>query len=330
MTGHSAPVAITGEDSTEQEWMEARANHRVTASEIHTIAAGGRSTWQRILKDKLNGRTFKGNETTKRGHTREPFLLAYLAEWVNDTIEPNSRLYVHPLMASIGATPDAMGSQRDRVGRVQPFGVEVKSHGYEWGDREDIPAEHYDQMQLGMYVLGFPLWLYGWEVMGPDGEPTLDQPKHRWVERDEARIEFLVRQACAFLDWWDEGAPAADDVPAELDDALAAWADARARKNTAAADEKAAEQIVRAHIAAHPTAAKDGLKLAGRAASFVYAVKTEDVLDADAWAEAEPDLHREWVSLRERADATATAAAALYHKQSRSTRLNITPTKEAA
>jgi hypothetical protein len=324
MTSTTAPVAITDAETSRDDWMEARADHRVTASEVHAIAAGGRSTWRRILTDKLNGRTFKGNATTQRGHTREPFLLAYLREFVDNTIAANARLYVHPEKPQFGATPDGRG----HLGA--PFGVEVKSHGHEWGDRSDIPAEHYDQMQFGMFVLGFDQWLYGWEVMGEDGEPSLENPHHVWVDRDDARIAFLVGQAQAFLDWWEAGAPEADDLPAEVDDALAAWADARARKKAAEADESSAEKIVRAFIDTHPEAKTNGLKRAGRAASFVYSVTEREALDLDALATAEPDTAAALEDLKTRVAEAEKAALTLYHKPVRSSRLVLTPTKEAA
>src|SRR5690606_34414153 len=128
-------------------------------------------------------------------------------------------------------------------------------------------------------------WLYGREIMGEDGEPTLDDPTFQWIDRDERRIAYLVREAERFLAWWDAGAPATDDLPAELDDALAAWADARARKKDAEADEKAAEKVIRDHIAATEGAEDGGLKLAGRAAQFVYSVTEKDVLDEEQWAD---------------------------------------------
>lgn len=312
-------VAATHPNDDRAAWMEARSG-RVTASRITGIANGGRSTWQRILADMLNGSTFKGTASTRRGNVREAFLIDYAREFIDQDIDPNGLLFVHPENDRIGATPD---------GTASTFGVEVKSHDFGW-DRDDVPAEHFDQMQLGMYVTGYDRWLYVWEVMGEDGEPTLDDPHYLWVERDERRIAFLVREAQRFLAWWDAGAPATDDIPDELDDALAAWADARARKKDAEIDEKAAEKVIRDHIAATSGAEDDGLKRAGRAAQFVYAVSEKEVLDVDAWAAAEPDTVADFGALKTRVEEAAAAAAALYHKPARSTRLNITATKDAA
>lgn len=299
-------------------WLAARATG-VSASEVHAIAVGGRAAWQRILADKLNGESFKGNAETDRGRRREPYLLAYASEYLADVV-PSKALYAHPDNPRHLATPDGIG--RD-------CGVEAKSHKFGW-NRNDVPIEHYDQCQWGMHVRGASRWLYVWEVMGEDGEPTLADPQHIWIERDEKRIATLVRNADAFLAWWDSGAPAHDDLPPELDDALAAWADARERKGAAEADEKAAQNTIRAHIAKTPGAEQDGLKLAGRRAHFTYSVTTDDELDAAAWEREEPKAFARWRDLRAEADAIATAAALLYTTPKRGTRLTITATKETA
>lgn len=319
-TTEPAFIRLANSETDRTGWLAARAEHRITASEIHAIAVGGRASHQRILEDKLNGSTFKGNRHTARGHEREPFLLDFAQAFIDPTIQPNSWLLAWADDDRIAATPDGLG---DGVG------VEAKSHGADWKD-DGIPADHYDQMQLGMLVTGFDRWLYIYEVMGEDGAPTLDDPIFEWVLRDDRRIARLLSEARKFLAWWDAGAPAVDDISPELDDALAAWADARDRKKHAEADEKAADAIIRRHIAATPGAEDDGLKLAGRAAQFVYAVTDKEVLDVEAWSAAEPDTAAAYAALQARVIDSAKAAGVLYHKTARSTRLNITATKEAA
>lgn len=317
------PLHAIAEDSLgSEEGLAARAAG-VTASEIHAIAAGGRGTHRRILADKLNGSTFRGNAHTRRGHEREPFLLAWVAENVADCVE-NRALYAHPENPLILATPDGLGADGG-----EPFGVEAKSHDHSWGHRDDIPADHYDQMQFGMYVLGFDRWLYVWEVMGDDGTPTLDAPRYRWVARDEKRIAKLVAEAEAFLAWRAAGAPDADaDLPDEIDDALATIIEARA----AMAEHKKAEAdalaVVRRH--AERTAGEHGVKGAGHRASFTYTRSTTTLLDEDAWVAAEPATYGEWVEARERLAATEEAAVELYHREKPSTRLLVTETKDPA
>ena len=320
MTTHDLIPLVSSDD--EEAWHELRARG-VTASEVHRIASGGRKQWRRILDDKLNGSTFKGNRHTRRGHEREPFLIAHAASLLGATIEPNKNLYAHEKHSRFMATPDALGDD------MEPFGVEVKSHDFGWS-RVDVPADHYDQMQWGMYVTGFRSWFYVWEVMGEDGEPTLDDPKWAWIDYDPARVRHLVAAADAFLEWWDAGAPEFDDIPDELDAALAQHAAARARKVAAEADEKAAEKVIRDHIRATPDAEKNGLKLAGSAASFNYSVTYADVLDEEAWAQAEPESFAAYQNLKARLAASVDAASELYHRAVPKTRLTITANKEAA
>lgn len=318
------PLRMVAADSLgSEEGLAARAAG-VTASELHAIAVGGRGTWRRILDGKLNGSTFHGNQHTKRGHEREPYLLAWACSHVA-FLEPNRALFAHPENRLIMATPDGLGIE-DRGGE---FGVEVKSHEHTWGDRYDIPADHYDQMQGGMAVTGIGRWLYVWEVMGEDGTPTLETPRFRWVERDEKRIAKLLKEAEAFLAWRAAGAPVADDdIPAEVDEALAIIAEARAAMAPHKKAEADALTIVRKH--AETTADEHGSKGAGMRGSYTYAKSTTTVLDEDAWATAEPQTHGVWLSMQERVAATEQAAIALYHRDKPGSRLNVIETKDAA
>lgn len=289
------PLHMLAEDSLGSEEGRTARAAGVTASEAHTIGSGGRGTWRRILTDKLNGSTFHGNQHTKRGHTREPYLLAWACSHVA-FLEANIALFAHPDNDLIMATPDGLGIDE----RGREFGVEVKSHDHSWVDRYDIPAEHFDQMQFGMYVTGIDRWLYVWEVMGEDGTPTLDAPRFRWVERDEKRINRLVKEAEAFIAWRAAGAPAADeDLPADVDDALAIVAAARA----AMAPHKKAEAdaLATIHTYASQEADDHGTKGAGTRAAFTFSITSTDVLDEDAWQTAEPNTYAEWTDMVRRA-----------------------------
>lgn len=313
---------IVDDGVTEEDWLAARAEG-VTASEIHAIASGGRATWQRILDDKLNGSTFKGNRHTRRGHEREAFLIHHANERFG-AVRANGALYgchVNPLHR---ATPDALGWNHEMGG----FGVEVKSHDHGW-TREKIPTEHYDQMQWGMHVTGFDRWLYIYEVMGKDGEPTLDDPTALWVQRNDGRIAKLIAEADAFIAWREAGAPAVDDIPDDLDDAIAIIVAEDAVTRESKARRSPAEATIRQHIAGRSEAgSSEGLKVAGTRGHFTYAVRFDEVLDEEAWQAAEPDTHEEWVKAQAAVDEQAKNAAALYSKTRVSTRLNIYTNRE--
>ncbi|PRB09251.1 hypothetical protein CQ047_11270 [Microbacterium sp. MYb72] len=312
-------LRIIAEDSLGTVEGRAARDAGVTASEAHTIAHAGRGAQLRILTDKLNGSSFTGNQHTRRGHEREDFLI----DWASENVAPcatNIALLGHWEIPWLLATPDGLGFDKEHG----EFGVEVKSHDHKWGDRDDIPAEHYDQMQVGMAVTGYRSWLYVWEVMGEDGTPTLDDPRYVWVPRDDDRIAVLIAELQKFMDWRDAGAPATDDLPADIDDALADFARARAMKNAAAAAESAADKIIRAYALAE--ADDTGAKGAGTRATFALSKSTE--LDEAAWADAEPESYAEMVQLRTRVKAGEAAAAVLYNKPK--VRLTITPTKAKA
>lgn len=299
-------VVVPG-DASPVDWQEGRAEG-VTASEIHAIAFGGLGTWKRCLADKLNGATFTGNAHTRRGHEREPFLI----QWADDTIgavRANTALLGHPEHPLHRATPDALGWEHSRGG----FGVEVKSHDHGWTS-DKIPTDHMDQMQFGMHVTGFDWWLYVWEVMGEDGQPTLAEPSHIWVPRDDTRIAILARQADAFIEWRAAGAPDLDDIPDDVDDALADYARGLAL-STEGDRLKAAARKVLDTFAAEQASTEEPLRRTGSRAALFFQPKPDvQVLDEVAWAHHEPESYAEWLALQSRVLETASAAAVLYHR----------------
>lgn len=313
------PFRIVAADSLGSAEGRAARAAGVSASEAHAIAQGGRGTHRRILADKLNGSAFAGNAQTNRGHEREPFLLAWASRNVG-RVTANIALLGHVTISWLLATPDGLGAG---------FGVEVKSHDHTWGDRMDIPAEHYDQMQVGMAVTGYERWLYVWEVMGEDGTPTLDAPRHLWVDRDEKRIAKLIREGEKFMMWREAGAPVADDdLPDEVDEALAIIAAADEAIAPLKKAREAALAIVRAH--AESTADEHGSKGAGLRGSYTYTKTPKRVLDEKAWAIAEPAAYAKWIASHVIANDTAATALETYSVEEISTRLNTTRTKDAA
>lgn len=286
----------------------------VTASEIHRVAQGGRQTHRAILDEKMNGRAFRGNRHTARGHVREAELLHY-ATYLAPIVTPNTALFGHPEHPLHRCTPDGTGMD-DEHGM---FGVEAKSHDHQW-DSDEIPADHYDQMQFGMWVLGVDWWLYVWEVMGADGEPTLADPEHRWVPRDEARIARLAAEADAFIAWREAGAPAHDDLPDDVDEAIAAYAAAKARESAGKRDAAAVRPVIDAWLAKHPG---QTVRAAGTRAGIVRTADDVLVVDEAAWLAADPEsmqtfeelthqaVDAEWHAQDARAKATELAAAAI-------------------
>lgn len=293
-------LVIVEDGAEEADWLEARAAG-VTASEVHDIAQGSRKTWRSILDKKLNGDTWGGNEYTRRGQEREPFIIEQAARLDGVvTLVGRHALFAHPEQILHRATPDGLGIHA----QLGDFGAEVK-----WllEDIDRIPRDHFDQMQWGMYVLGLSWWLYAWEVDGRDGI------QHEWVPRDDRRIEQLVRQADSFIEWRAAGAPEIDDIPDDVDDALADYERGLALEADGKRLKTAARPILDAFAAKLGAAPGDPLRKTGsRASLFVEPKPDVMVLDEDAWAAAEPDGYAEFCALRDRVAAAAALAVTLY------------------
>lgn len=309
------PAAIA--DSTDQNaWHAARAEH-VTASEIHTIAAGGRSTWRRILDDKLNGSTFTGNAHTERGHEREPFLIAAAQDYLGSEdfrVEPNTALYVAE-DGICGATPDGVGTWfhiSNDYAKATHFGVECKSFT---NGRAGWGKAQADQVQLGMHVLDVDRWLVVIETVGDELDPDIF-----WVARDQERIDYLVGKAIEFHEWREAGAPDAS-VADETAAVVEPWLEAKAAVEAATARLKEAEKPLRQHIERHKGALEHGWRVEGESGGFNYSVTHSEVLDETAWSEAEPDGYANVIELRRALAAAEAAAKVLYTKPKTTTRL---------
>jgi hypothetical protein len=310
-------LVIVPEDASEEEWHEGR-DGGVTASEIHDIAAArSLGPWDRILEEKLNGSTFKGNDATRAGHEAEPLMIAAVRN-IPGVISAGGS---HALFGNVDnplhrATPDGFGVTAERPMSPE-FGIEAKWHDAGWAgavwseewDTSAIPADHMDQMQWGMHVTGLQWWLYVVTVEGIEGI------KWVWVARDDTRIGQLVKAADAFIAWRAAGAPMIDDLPVEIDDAIAERADQQQR--AAAAKRKADELDEQIKAWAAEQGAKPGepLRKAGTSAAVFFEPRPDVVeLDELAWREHEPDTYNEYVSTIARAEAQRAAAAELYSR----------------
>lgn len=302
----AVPVASQAED--EEAWLDARAEG-VTASEVAGLSS---TTYARILDEKLNGSTFTGNAHTRRGHEREPEIIADLTWILSAPIIPNAHVWASSANARHLATPDAFVTMPGGI----VAGVEVKSHEHGWTPpASGIPAEHYDQVQWGMHVTGLDRWVYAWEVMDAgDVAPTAD-PDHMIVWRDDERIAELVERADAFLEWVDDGAPVAE-LSTELADAKARVLAANRAAKAAADEEKDARaNLLRILRDENPAAERIGWKHADDAGTVTLARPARRrALDEDAWAIADPEAHSQYGRNRDAADKLAAAAREKYTK----------------
>ncbi|MFL2002274.1 hypothetical protein [Microbacterium sp. A1-JK] len=297
-------LCIVPDNATEEEWHEGR-SEGVTASEIHRIATGGIGTLDKILSDKLNGSTFKGNLHTQRGHDNEADLIsaAERAEAGVSFITRSTALFGNLKNPLHRATPDGIGVHLE----LGVFGAEAKHHAEK--KTGPIPADHFDQMQWGMHVLGVNWWLY---VRGAEGSVDVETI---WVARDDARIEQLIRQADRFIAWREAGAPKIDDLPEEIDDALADYYAAQQAESAARKAKEAAGARIKGWAADQTAELGDPLRRGGSRAQVYFEPKPDvEVLDETAWASAEPESYAAWLALSSRVAEAASAARVLYHR----------------
>lgn len=297
-------LVIVEDGAPDHLWHEGR-DEGVTATDVAKLA-GARSTKvrEKLLDDKLNGSTFKGNKHTRRGRENEPLLIAAAALLDGVTVlDPSHALFGFDGNPLHRATPDGLGIHDDRG----HFGAEVKHR--ERPPRGPIPRNHMDQMLWGMHVLDVDWWLYAWGVEGREGVAG-----HEWVPRDDDRIDQLVKVADEFIAWRAAGAPAPEGLPAEIDDLVAV----RARKQQKAARLTREFKEIDARVQEWARGqAKPGepLRVPGTSAQVFFEPKPDAlVLDETAWAEAEPETYQEWLDAHTRLAEQASAAAALYNR----------------
>ena len=311
-----APRIVVTEDAPRTVWMLER-GEGVTASEVWEIARGGISTWRRILEQKMNGSTFRGSKATRAGHEREAALLDEAADHLH-TVTPNRALWAAAENDLHRATPDGIGANSDGSGVV----VEVKSHEYGYEDK-GIPLDHMAQVQWQIYVRGAVSALYGYEIRDEDDQPPADGAQWIDVPRDDEMIAYLIYRADQFIAWRDAGCPDVDDLPEEVEKALAEWAPLKRALDEAAKAEKKANAALKKALAQMPYAERFGAVGMGEHGGFQLSVSETTAIDTDAWADSDPETFDAVSKARELIEAREAAAKRLYPKTRRMSSLRF-------
>lgn len=306
-------VIVVPEGAPREVWMEER-GEGVTASQVWEIARGGISTWRRILEQKLNGSTFKGNAATRAGHEREAAMLDEAAHRLARAT-PNQALFASALNRLHRATPDGYGIE-DIDGESVDVVIEVKRHEHGW-EFEGVPADHYAQMQWQMYVRGALRGHYGFEVADEDGQPPLEGATWIVVDRDEEMILWLIARANAFIAWREAGCPDVDDLPEGVAAANEAWALAKVAADEANAAEKKTSAELRKALAGLPHAERFGVVGMGEQGGFQLLVSEVTALDEEAWEDSDPKGYGVVLDLRTRLAFLEASAKKKFSKTSR-------------
>ena len=167
-------------------WLRAR-SRGITATDVAKLST--EHSVQSVIRDKRHGSSFGGNAYTDHGTEREP----EIARWVRAThrIEPSTALFHAVGERSHLATPDGVSV----VGGALVL-AEIKTTTTDW---KTIPRSYLRQVWWQQYVLGAERTLFVWEHHR-DFVPVADEPKCRWIDRDENEIHILVGLANRVLD----------------------------------------------------------------------------------------------------------------------------------
>ncbi|MFV0426466.1 MAG: YqaJ viral recombinase family protein [Beutenbergiaceae bacterium] len=168
-------------------WARAR-SRGITATDVATLTS--ERTIARAADAKLSPRGFSGNAYTEHGRAREPEIAAWVAD--NYGITPSTALFHAVAEKRHLATPD--GVSVDTNGRVAL--AEIKTTNKAW---RSIPRSYLRQVWWQQHVLGAERTLVVWE-QHENFVPIDDEPRCRWVERDDAEISRLVRLVSALID----------------------------------------------------------------------------------------------------------------------------------
>lgn len=181
---HRTRIVANANDRVE--WLRARSTG-VTATDVARLSSSRAVLL--VANEKIHGRSFAGNAYTDHGREREP----EISRWVKGVygIEPSADLFHAENDRNHLATPDGI---RVRDGRLEL--AEIKTTTRPW---RSIPRNYLRQVWWQQYVLGAERTLVVWEHH-VDFVPVDDEPRCRWVDRDDNEIHALVGLADRVLE----------------------------------------------------------------------------------------------------------------------------------
>jgi hypothetical protein len=184
---HPHETRIVADASDRVAWLRER-SRGITATDAAKLSS--RAAVRSAAWEKLQGtRGFGGSRFTDHGREREPVI----GEWVRREfgIEPSTLLFHAASDRRHLATPDGVRVTADGT----PELCEIKTTSRPW---RGIPRGYLRQVWWQQYVLGAERTLVVWE-QHEDFVPVADEPRCRWVDRDDDQIAILVRLADELL-----------------------------------------------------------------------------------------------------------------------------------
>ena len=176
-------------DSTDRvAWLRAR-SRGITATDVARLS--GPAAIDAVATEKLGGGNgFSGNAFTDHGRAREP----EIARWVAAThgIAPSSALFHAEVERRHLATPDGLAVTASGALVL----AEIKTTTKPW---RSVPRNYLRQIWWQQYVLGAERTLVVWEEH-TNFVPVGEEPRCRWIDRDEKEIGKLVGLANNLID----------------------------------------------------------------------------------------------------------------------------------
>ncbi|WP_066521756.1 YqaJ viral recombinase family protein [Curtobacterium ammoniigenes] len=178
---------IVADSADRVAWLRARAAG-ITATDVARLAS--LRGVEAVVAEKRFGSRFSGNPFTEHGREREPVIAAWVA--ATHGITPSSALFHAATNRAHLATPDGVGFDAD--GRVVL--AEIKTTSTDW---RAVPRHYLRQIWWQQYVVGAERTLFVWE-RHEDFVPVADEPRCRWIDRDDSQIAALIGLADLVLE----------------------------------------------------------------------------------------------------------------------------------
>lgn len=186
-------VRSLGNDSNREAWLHARLNV-VTATEAKTLYKGSAQDKAKVVREKVEGSSFSGNQYTEWGKHREPFIVDATAGYGLITCGELVHAVENKRHA---ATPDQVGVDFD--GNIILGEIKTSKHDMSFGSPKFEQAGYLFQMIWQGYCVGARRVLYTFEQHDDDWSRWASRP----MDRPEVWNDYgprVIRRESVWID----------------------------------------------------------------------------------------------------------------------------------
>jgi hypothetical protein len=181
MTWNLADPVADGDDR--EAWLEAR-RYMVTSTDVAKAVVP--SGWRAVVMAKLYNLDRRDNVYFAHGRERETEIAQ--RAFTEYGVAPNRFLFARD---GLGATPDGINPASPELGEYKTSTKPMPA---------TFPRVYRDQVFMAQHVLGAERTLVGWE-RHQNGVPVEIRPTWRWIDRDQERIDELLKTADELADF---------------------------------------------------------------------------------------------------------------------------------